>query len=312
MEQRALVPPVVRFGDYELDTRAGELRKGGSTTQLHEQPLQILGMLLGHPGELVTREELCKALWPADTFVDFEDSLNHAIRRLRDVLGDSADKPRFIETLPRRGYRFIAPLEPVGAVREPPLRKRWVLAWGGLALIALVAGLNVAGLRDRLLMVSGARHATPPPKIESIAVLPLENLSGDPQQEYFADGMTEALITDLGEIKALRVISRTSVLRFKGARPAGGLPAIARQLKVDAVVEGSVLRSGDRVRITAQLIDTRLDRQVWAHSYEGDPRNVLALQGEVAQAIANEIKTKVTPQVTDATGKSADRQPRGQ
>ena len=141
----ALLPHVVRFGDCEVDTRAGELRKGDATTQLQEQPLQILVMLLGHPGELVTREELCKALWPGETFVDFEDSLNHAIRRLRDVLGDSADKPRFIETLPRRGYRFIAPLEPVGVVRKPPPRKRWVLALGGLALIALaavLAGLN--------------------------------------------------------------------------------------------------------------------------------------------------------------------------
>jgi TolB-like protein/Flp pilus assembly protein TadD len=162
------------------------------------------------------------------------------------------------------------------------------------AVVVLV--LNVAGLRDRITLPAGARHGVAPPKIESMAVLPLENLSRDPEQEYFADGMTEELTTDLGQIEALRVISRTSVMRFKGVRPAGGLPEIARQLKVDAVVEGSVLRSGDRVRITTQLIDARTDRHLWAHSYERDMRDVLELQSEVAQAIANEIKIKVTPQ----------------
>jgi TolB-like protein/Flp pilus assembly protein TadD len=166
-----------------------------------------------------------------------------------------------------------------------------------LALVlALAIGLNVAGLRERIASLVGARHGVPLSKIDSLAVLPLENLSHDPEQEYFADGMTEELTTTLGQIEALRVISRTSVMRFKGVRPPGGLPEIARQLKVDAVVEGSVLRSGERVRITAQLIDARTDRHLWAQSYERDLRDVLSLQGEVAQAIANEIKIKVTPQ----------------
>ena len=293
MEQNAPLPEVVHFGDCEVDTRTGELRKGDTTTQLQEQPLEILLMLLGHPGELVTREELRKALWPGDTFVGFEDSLNHAIRRLRDALGDSADKPRFIETLPRRGYRFVAPLKPVGAVRERPLRKRWVLALGGSALVLLVAGLHVTGLRDRLLTPSGARRAASPPKIKSIAVLPLENLSHDPEQEYFADGMTEALITDLGKIGALRVISRTSVMRYKATKKP--LPEVGRELNVDVILEGTVQHRDNHVRITANLLHAPTDRHLWSETYERELRDVLALQSEVAQAIASEIQIRVTP-----------------
>jgi len=190
---------------------------------------------------------------------------------------------------------------PVPQTRERPqgASLHWLVGLAAALIVvsaAVVLVLNVAGLRDRITLPAGARHGVAPPKIESMAVLPLENLSRDPEQEYFADGMTEELTTDLGQIEALRVISRTSVMRFKGVRPAGGLPEIARQLKVDAVVEGSVLRSGDRVRITTQLIDARTDRHLWAHSYERDMRDVLQLQSEVAQAIANEIKIKVTPQ----------------
>ena len=297
MARNGLLPKVVRFGDCEVDTRTGDLRKGDTTTQLQEQPRQILVMLLGRPGELVTRDELRKALWPGDTFVDFEDSLNHAIRRLRDVLGDSAGTPRFIETLPRRGYRFIAPFQPVGEAREPPPRKRWVLTLGGLALIALVtvlAGLNVAGLRDRLLMPSGIRRTASPPKIESIAVLPLENLSHDPEQEYFAEGMTEALITNLGKFGTLRVISRTSVMRYKATKKP--LPEIGRELNVDAILEGTVQRWESHIRITVNLLYAPSDRHLWAETYERDLRDVLALQGEVARAIASEIRIKVTPE----------------
>jgi len=190
---------------------------------------------------------------------------------------------------------------PVPQTRERPqgASLHWLVGLAAALIVVsavVVLVLNVAGLRDRITLPAGARHGVAPPKIESMAVLPLENLSRDPEQEYFADGMTEELTTDLGQIEALRVISRTSVMRFKGVRPAGGLPEIARQLKVDAVVEGSVLRSGDRVRITTQLIDARTDRHLWAHSYERDMRDVLQLQSEVAQAIANEIKIKVTPQ----------------
>src|SRR5262249_27183820 len=166
-----------------------------------------------------------------------------------------------------------------------------------VALVAVGASLialNVSGLRERLLTSVGARPNVSPPKIDSIAVLPLDNLSSDPQQEYLADGMTEALIADLGQISALRVISRTSVMRYKGTKKS--LPEIAGELNVDAVAEGSVVREGNRVRITAQLIEAKTDRHLWAHSYDRDLTSVLALQGEVAQAIADEIRIRVTPE----------------
>jgi len=300
----------VRFGVFEVDLLAGELRRNGSKVKLQEQPFQLLVMLLEHPGEVVTREEIQQKLWPSDTFVDFEHSINAAVKRLREALDDSADNPRFVETLHRRGYRFIAPVD-VGAIHElplpitgpraiheSPLRRRWVVAVAGGVVVAVVAvlfALNVAGLRKRLAaIVVGAQHAAPLPKIESIAVLPLENLSHDPEQEYFADGMTDALITNLGKIRALRVISRTTAMHFKGTKKT--LPEIARELNVDAVVEGSVLRSGNRVRVTANLLHAPTDRHLWANSYESELRDVLVLQGEVARAIAEEVRIKLTPE----------------
>ncbi len=294
----------LRFGVFEVDLRTGELRKLGLKVKLHRQPFQVLGMLLERPGELVTREEIREKLWPGDTFIDFEHSVNSSIKKLRQALGDDPVTPRFVETLPRHGYRFIAPVEggalpelplpTIGtkAIQESPPRRHWLFALAGGLIVAVVAvlfALNVAGLRQRLV-----RHALPVPKIESIAVLPFENLSHDPEQEYFADGMTEELITNLGKISTLRVISRTSVMRFKKTdKP---LAEIARGLNVDAVVEGTVQRSGDRVRITANLLHAPTDRHLWAESYERDLRDVLALQDEVARAIANEIQIKVTPQ----------------
>jgi len=328
-------PRLLRFGVFEVDLRTGELRKQGLRIKLSGQPFQVLAMLLERPGELVTREEIREKLWPGDTFIDFEHSVNSSIKRLREALGDDPAAPRFIETLPRHGYRFIAPVEghpslapfserregegdappgseggqgmvpgsggdqreAAGAVREPPLRKRGVVALsagGVVALLAVLFALNVAGLRERVMTAAGARHGVPLPRIESIAVLPLENLSHDPEQEYFADGMTEELITNLGKIGALRVISRTSVMRYKGTKKP--LPDIARELNVDALVEGTVLRSGDRVRVTANLLQATADRHLWAESYERDLRDVLSLQDEVARAIAEEIKIKLTPQ----------------
>ena len=238
----------VRFGEFELDQNAGELCRDGSKIRLQEQPLQILRILLEQPGRVVPREELQKRIWPSDTFVDFDHGINNAIKRLREALGDTAETPRYIETLPRRGYRFIGT---VSAVAE-------------------------AG--------SGTIH--------SVAVLPLENLSGDPEQGYFADGVTESLITSLAKIGALRVVSRTTAMHYKKVhRP---LPEIARELQVDAVVEGTVLRSGDRVRISAQLIDARTDRHIWAESYERDLRDIFALHSEVARAIAARIQITLT------------------
>jgi TolB-like protein len=236
----------VRFGSFELDMRAGELRKQGIKIKLQEQPLQILAALLEHPGQVVTREELRSRLWPSDTFVDFDHSLNKAINKLREALGDSAENPRFIETLAKHGYRFLRDLQ-------------------------------------------GS-----PGQIRSLLVLPLENLSRDPEQEYFADGLTEELITKLAKISALRVLSRTTAMHYKGARKP--LPEIARELQIEGIVEGTVLRSGDRIRISAQLIHASTDSHLWAESYERDLQDVLALQSEVARAIANEIQVKITPE----------------
>src|SRR5438309_6094650 len=238
---------IFRFGAFEFCVQTGELRKHGLRIKLHGQPIAVLAMLLEDPGDVVTREDLQKRLWPADTFVDFEHSLNAAIKRLRAALGDSADAPRFIETLARRGYRFIAPLSqpPEDAAQavspQPKLEGRRRFVWWAAAMAVMVLltaiGLNFAGLRDRL---RGGALSSP---IHSLAVLPLANLSGDPAQDYFVDGMTDALGYSLEGISALRVISRTSSMHYvHSSKP---LSEIASELKVDAVIEGSVLRSGD-------------------------------------------------------------------
>ncbi|HMD98934.1 MAG TPA: tetratricopeptide repeat protein [Terriglobia bacterium] len=333
----------VRFGVFELDVCAGELRKSGLKIKLQPQPLQVLLLLLERPGEVFTREELRQKLWQADIFVDFERSLNKAVVKLRESLGDSAQSPRYIETLPRLGYRFIAAVEeidrsPTEVLPAPPAlgdkdlsevrgdgetplalfgqagdhsypvgetgaletggtrddsrqKRRYPLALTTAALVAIAAflfGLNVGGWRDRLL------NRTRPAQIQSIAVLPVQNLSGDPNQEYFADGMTDELITDLAKIGSLRVISRTSVMRYKGTRES--LPQIGRELNVDAIVEGSVMRSGDRVRITARLVQAPTDKHLWAETYERDLRDILGLQSEVARDISGEVRVKLTRQ----------------
>jgi TolB-like protein/DNA-binding winged helix-turn-helix (wHTH) protein/Tfp pilus assembly protein PilF len=305
---------VVRFGTYEVSLQSGEVRKSGLKIRVQQQPLKLLEILLEHPGEVVTREELRSRVWPNESFGDFDQALNIAIGKLRSALGDSAENPRFIETLPKRGYRFIADVSVVDTDARPKqqepmagdlpatdpghkiqgigaavssqrqlLPTRWIIV--AMALVLSLAILSVWLFRSR----------TPGPTgISSIAVLPLENLSGDASQNYFADGMTDELITDLAQISALRVISRTSVMVYKGARKS--LPQIARELNVDAVVEGTVLRSGDRVRITAQLIEASTDKHLWSQSYEGELRDTLALQNRVASAIADQIRINLTPQ----------------
>jgi TolB-like protein/DNA-binding winged helix-turn-helix (wHTH) protein/Flp pilus assembly protein TadD len=301
-----------RFGAFELDARAGELRKQGRRIRLQEQPLQVLQVLIEHPGEVVTREELQKKLWPADTFVDFDHGLNKAINKIREALGDSADSPRFVETVPRRGYRFladvktgdeaivrssesIAPVPPdAGAGDRPELPEKVTLLEHLLPSLASRI-VVIALLLAASTLVAWKIHSwnPPPPGIRSLAVLPLESLSSDASQDYFADGMTDELISDLAQISALRVISRTSVMSYKHARKP--LPQIARELNVDAVVEGTVLRSGDRVRITAQLIEASTDKHLWSESYEGDVRDTLSLQNEVAREIADQIRINLEP-----------------
>jgi len=275
---------------------------------VQQQPMKLLQILLEHPRKVVTREELRSRVWPNESFGDFDQALNIAIGKLRSALGDSAENPRFIETLPKRGYRFIAdvsvldadahPKMPESVAGDPPTPEPGrTLQGAGLAvaakrrlwLIALAFVLSLSILSVWLFRSRGPA----PAGIRSLAVLPLENLSGDASQSYFADGMTDELITDLAQISALRVISRTSVMAYKGARKP--LPQIARELNVDAVVEGTVLRSGDQVRITAQLIEASTDKHLWSQSYEGEVRDTLALQSRVASAIADQIRINLTP-----------------
>ncbi len=287
---------VVRFGVFEVDLRAGELRKLGTKIRLQQQPFRVLALLLEHAGDVVTREELREAIWPAGTFVEFDLGLAAAIHKLRSALGDSAETPRFVETLPRRGYRFIAPIDGVVSPASPEKARRaglisrhkWFVLAGGL-VAALLLGLSTGALRLRLL----GRAATP--RIHSIAVLPLRNLSGDSAQEYFAEGMTEALTTMLGKTGGLRVVSHTSAMHYmhyKGSRET--LPEIGRELHVDAVVEGAVSRAGNRVRVTAQLVEASTDRHLWAETYERDLRDVLGLQDAIARAVANEVQSRVS------------------
>jgi TolB-like protein/DNA-binding winged helix-turn-helix (wHTH) protein len=293
---------LLRFDSFELDLRVGELRKAGVKLRLQGQPIQVLATLLNSAGELVTREQLRAQVWPVETFVDFDHSLHNAIARIREVLGDSAGTPRYIETLPRRGYRFIGTVERVGIESSPPPVKaepdrqvpvaparpkpRVILIAGLLAIVGIAAVL--------ILRSSFLQRAAATPPLRSIAVLPLDNFSGDPAQEFFVDGMTDELITDLAKIGGLRVISRTSIMQYKGTKKA--LPEIARELNVDGIIEGSAMRSGQRVRITAQLLYGPTDKHLWAETYERDLGDVLGLQSEVALAIAQQVRAKVTPQ----------------
>jgi TolB-like protein/DNA-binding winged helix-turn-helix (wHTH) protein/Flp pilus assembly protein TadD len=302
VQPKPVRPKIVSFGVYEFDSRARELRREGMRVRLEGQPVAILQMLLDRRGELVTREELQKELWPADTFVDFEHSLNAAVKRLRAALNDSADHPHYIETLARRGYRFIAPVNGVDARGESD------------ASIAIPTGAQPpAGFHGRSLWLTAAlalfavasfgwawhewqhRPAVPAaPVIRSLAVLPLDNLSGDPSQEYFADGMTEELIGRLSRIHGLRVISRTSAMHFKKTQLS--TPEIAKALGVDAIVEGSVIREGTQIRVHAQLIRGATDEHIWAGEYQREYRSILTLQEEVARTIAQQIKIRLTPQ----------------
>ena len=281
-------PQTICFGAYTLDLRSGELNKNGAKIKLPEQSFQILVELLRHPGEMVTRKQLEEKLWPDGTFVDFEHSLNAAVKRLREALHDSADNPRFVETIPRRGYRFIYPVE-----GHEAKRRRWVWAMALAALpgllVALLA-LNVGGLRDRL----WPRASSPAGRV-MLAVLPFDNLSGDPEQEYFSDGMTEEMIAQLGPLQPARlgVIARTSAMKYKNTDK--GIGEIGQELGVDYILEGSVRREAERVRITAQLIQVSDQTQLWAESYERELAGVFAIQSDVAGRIARSLEVELLP-----------------
>lgn len=233
----------VRFGSYELDIAAGALQKNGSPLRLPPQPARVLSLLASRAGEIVTREEIRQQIWGSETYVDFDEGLNRCIRQIREALCDHAGKSRYIQTVPRRGYRFIAALD-------------------------------------------GGESA-------SIAVLPFADFSSGQDQEYFADGLTDALITSLSKIRALSVISRTSVMRYKQTRKA--LPEIAQELGVSAVLEGSVAREGGRVRITAQLIEAASDRHLWAEQFERELSGILAVQSEIARAVSKHVHVQLLP-----------------
>jgi TolB-like protein/DNA-binding winged helix-turn-helix (wHTH) protein/Tfp pilus assembly protein PilF len=285
----------VRAGLFEVDLASGEVHKSGRKVPLQEQPFRVLAMLLERPGEIITREELQASLWPADTFVSFDEGINTAIRKLRVVFGDSADNPRFIETIPRRGYRFIAPLRDLQephSEADPPSEAAVPTWWWGktqnrVAAVVIVTLLILAAYFARQ---GFARRASPPSKKVMLAVLPFLNLSGDASQEYFNDGFTEEMITQLGSTdpQRLGVIARTSAMRYKNTRK--DMQEIGRELGVDYVLEGSVRRAGDRVRISAQLIQVRDQTHLWADSYEREAHDTLALEIVVANAIAGQVE----------------------
>ena len=314
MPDATQTPAARRFGAFEINLQSGELRKNGMRLRLSGQPFQVLAILVDRPGEVVTREELHSKLWPADTFVDFDHGLNNAVARIRDVLDDSSDTPRYVETIPRRGYRFIAPLAVVSAMnsrshvestnrtahgvtgpaasdhsvasaekRFPSPRVR-VLLGGVVVLILFTFGVLLYHGRG----VTDIKQ----PAIQSLAVLPLKNLSGDSTQEYLADGMTEALIGRLSMIRGLRVISRTSVMPLKDTRLSA--PDIAKTLHVDALVEGSVIREGNRIRVYAQLIRGVTDEHFWSETYDRELSDVLALESDVAQSVSRKVEVTVT------------------
>lgn len=313
-------PTRLRFGIYELDLKNGELRKAGQRLKLQPQPFKVLAILAGSAGETVTREEIQRQVWGEELFVDFERGLNVCIQQIRGALNDDADAPRYIETLPKRGYRFLMPVErldagaqnvPASVVSQqtPAVPSTRAIARRfrfGIALVSAILVLSAllyfAKNSNRFLLRRAAKS------IRSVAVLPFDNFSGDPDQQYFADGMTEALIAELGQIRDLRVPSRTSVMLYKRANKP--LRQIARELNVDAIVEGSVKRSGDRLELTVQLLDGTQDRHLWGGTYDRNSRDVLALQQELARAITEELRISFSsaelPHAKSATPVNAD------
>jgi TolB-like protein/DNA-binding winged helix-turn-helix (wHTH) protein/tetratricopeptide (TPR) repeat protein len=313
---------IYEFGPFRLIPEERQLLRDNQPLPLSPKSFDLLVVLVENSGHLIEKGELLKRIWP-DSFVE-EANLSVKMSALRRALGEGPNEHQYVETVPRRGYRFVAGVKerwdegmepatrdlspedddnrpvavgerqtssppPAAASRPSVSFRRWPLVLVGLLLIsALLLGLNAGGLRDRL---SGKVN---PVRIQSLAVLPLENLSSDASQDYFVDGMTESLITELAKIGALRVMSRPSVMQYKGTRKS--LPEIARELNADAVLTGSVVRSGERVRITVQLVHAATGRNLWADSYDGNLRDVLALQSEVTRDIVGEIRIKLTPQ----------------
>ncbi|MDR3773420.1 MAG: winged helix-turn-helix domain-containing protein [Terracidiphilus sp.] len=329
---------VFEFGDFKVDCDRFELSRAGRALKLERKPLELLILLAAGNGHLITRTEIIESLWDSEVFVDTEHGINTAIRKIRQVLGDDPERPRFVQTVTGKGYRFIAPIATVdpslsgnqsrlspteanplevgGAAAAPmpttasPTQSQtvlnasqhsetalgnarisriilWLAAFGAVVVLAFIAISPAAGgLAARFLGLSAR------PQISSLAVLPLDNLSGDPSQDYFADGMTDELITMLAKNSTLRVVSRTSVMQYKGAhRP---LPEIARALGVDGILEGSIARSGDKVHMTIQLIQAPSDTHLWAESYDRDTGDIDSLSNEAAKTIAKRLNSAVS------------------
>ncbi len=291
----------VRTGLFEIDFGSGEVHKDGRKVQLQEQPFRVLAILLECPGEVVTREQLQERLWSADTYVGFDEGLNTAIRKLRVAFGDSAENPRFIETVSRRGYRFIAPVEP-GLVLSPSppipivaakprpisLKTRWI----GFAVIVFVFAVCALALFLRT-----ATHRKPPLGKIMLVVLPLENFTGDSQQDYLADGITEEIIAQLGSLdpQHLGVIARTSAMRYKHTQKSAA--QISREVGANYLLEGSIRHSGDRIRVTAQLIQSSDQSHLWADSYDRELSDVLRIESEIASSVASEIRLTLSQQI---------------
>ena len=309
MADTARPAPLYRFGAFQLDLKTGELKKRGIRVRLQEQPRRVLQLLLENPGEVVTREELQKHLWSKGIFVDFDRSLNRAVVRLRQSLGDHSEAPRYIETLPRYGYRFLIPVETVAQINGQTTRRtesvpadladprprpsvtarrtRFVIQI--LVIVAFTLAAAASLLPGPIASLLSWRQG---PRIRSVAVLPLKNLSGDSAQDYFADGITDEITTNLARITSLRVVSATTSRKYR--ETGNSLQQIARELNVDAVVEGSIARSGSRIRVNAQLIDAHNDAHVWAQIYERDVGEILEIQDSIALEVANQVHANLS------------------
>lgn len=299
----------VRAGLFEIDLISGKIHKNGSKVPLQEQPFRVLAMLLERPGEIITREELQARLWPADTYVGFDEGLNTAVRKLRVAFGDSAENPRFIETIPRRGYCFIAPVHDV--VAEPPVvaetvrvdqvvaeipvqePRPWYEGWPALLLGTTL--LVILAVGTYVLLRHRSVTTTSPTRV-MLAVLPFQNLSDDPGQEYFSDGLTEETITDLGQLNPgeLGVIARTSAMAYKHTDKT--ISQIGRELGVNYILEGSVRRDGGKARISAQLIRVSDQTHVWAQNYDRELHELIEIENELGKSIAQQVQVNLAPQ----------------
>jgi TolB-like protein/DNA-binding winged helix-turn-helix (wHTH) protein len=283
-----------RISAWQIEPQLNTVSRNGSVVRLEPKVMEVLVCLAEHAGEPVSRDKLLQTVWPA-TFVS-DDVLTRSISELRRIFEDDARESRVIQTIPKRGYRLVARIETLDqrTATLPALEATRINGVGNrgfkiLLSSVLVLSIGLVAVRAYKPKSAGQND---PPQIRSVAVLPLQNLSADPAQEYFSDGMTDALITDLAQIGSLKVISRTSTTQYKGTKKP--LPEIARELNVDGIIEGTVQRSGDRVRITAQLIQVPADRHLWANSYERDMQDVFTLEREVTGDIARQIKTRLT------------------